>query len=93
MVNDFAPVALITEVPIVLVVRKDLPATTLREFVEYARANQAKMQDGSAVYLGGSVVLNAAIGTMSRTAARGRWCRISSRARGLRVRVDRQVGV
>ncbi len=46
--TDFAPVALIAETPQVLVVRKDLPAGDLREFIAYARANQARMQYGSA---------------------------------------------
>jgi tripartite-type tricarboxylate transporter receptor subunit TctC len=45
---DFAPVALIAETPQVLVVRKDLPAGDLREFIAYAKANQARMQYGSA---------------------------------------------
>jgi tripartite-type tricarboxylate transporter receptor subunit TctC len=44
---DFAPVALIVEQPIVLVVRKDLPVSNLQEFIAYAKANQAKMQYGS----------------------------------------------
>jgi tripartite-type tricarboxylate transporter receptor subunit TctC len=47
-VTDFAPVALIAESPIVLVARKDLPANNLQEFLAYAKANQAKMQYGSA---------------------------------------------
>ena len=46
--TDFTPVALLAEVPIVLTVRKDLPAKDFREFVAYAKANQAKMQFGSA---------------------------------------------
>lgn len=66
-VTDFTPVALVAEVPIVLFARKDLPANNLKEFVAYAKANQAKMQFGS----GGSgsashlacVVLNTAMGT------------------------------
>src|SRR4029077_6858599 len=44
----FTPVALIAEVPLLLVVRKDLPANNLKEFVAYAKANEAKMQYGSA---------------------------------------------
>ena len=44
---DFAPVALIAEVPHVLLARKDLPAGNLAEFIAYAKANQAKMQYGS----------------------------------------------
>jgi tripartite-type tricarboxylate transporter receptor subunit TctC len=46
--TDFAPVALIAEQPTVLVTRKDLPPNTLPEFIAYAKANQAKMQYGSA---------------------------------------------
>src|SRR5712691_11365589 len=46
--TDFTPVALIAEVPIALITRKDLPVNNLQEFVAYAKANQAKMQYGSA---------------------------------------------
>jgi tripartite-type tricarboxylate transporter receptor subunit TctC len=46
--TDFAPVALIAETPIVLIARKDLPANNLKEFIAYAKANQAKMSYGSA---------------------------------------------
>ncbi len=46
--TDFAPVALIAEQPTVLVTRKDLPPDTLPQFIAYAKANQAKMQFGSA---------------------------------------------
>ena len=66
-VTDFTPVALIAEVPIALIVRKDLPVKDLKEFVAYARANEGKMQfgsagAGSATHLG-CVVLNTAMGT------------------------------
>ncbi|HEY1473949.1 MAG TPA: tripartite tricarboxylate transporter substrate-binding protein [Pseudolabrys sp.] len=66
-VTDFTPVGLIAEVPIALLVRKDLPAKNLKEFVAYAKENQAKMQfgsagAGSATHLG-CVVLNTAMGT------------------------------
>jgi tripartite-type tricarboxylate transporter receptor subunit TctC len=66
-VTDFTPVGLVAEVPIALLVRKDLPAKDLKEFVAYAKANQAKMQfgsagAGSATHLG-CVVLNTAMGT------------------------------
>jgi tripartite-type tricarboxylate transporter receptor subunit TctC len=65
--TDFTPVGLIAEVPIVLITRKDLPAKNLKEFVAYAKANEAKMQfgsagAGSATHLG-CVVLNTAMGT------------------------------
>jgi tripartite-type tricarboxylate transporter receptor subunit TctC len=64
--TDFTPVALIAEVPIVLITRKDLPVSNLKEFVTYAKANQAKMQygsagAGSATHLG-CVLLNYLIG-------------------------------
>ena len=46
--KDFAPIALVSRQPIVLTVRKDLPADDLQAFIAYAKANQAKMQFGSA---------------------------------------------
>ena len=46
--TDFTPVALLAEVPILLIVRKDLPPKNFKEFVAYAKANQSKMQFGSA---------------------------------------------
>ena len=39
---------LIAETPQVLVARKDLPADKLPDFIAYAKANQARMQYGSA---------------------------------------------
>src|SRR5262249_42599099 len=45
--TDFAPVALVTQQPLLLLARKDLPASNLKEFVVYAKTNQAKMQYGS----------------------------------------------
>jgi tripartite-type tricarboxylate transporter receptor subunit TctC len=65
-VTDFTPVALLAEVPIVLITRKDLPVSNLNEFIAYAKANQAKMQygsagAGSATHLG-CVLLNHVIG-------------------------------
>ena len=65
-VEDFTPVALFAEQPMVLVVRKDFPATTLAEFIAYVKANAAKLQFGSAgtgttTHLG-CAQLNAAIG-------------------------------
>jgi tripartite-type tricarboxylate transporter receptor subunit TctC len=46
--SDFTPVTLVAEQPVVLIVRKDLPANSLQEFIVYARKQQAKMQYGSA---------------------------------------------
>jgi tripartite-type tricarboxylate transporter receptor subunit TctC len=64
--KDFQPVVLLGEVPLVLIVRNDLPVSNIKEFVEYAKKNQDKMQFassgvGAAVHLG-TVLLNSAIG-------------------------------
>src|SRR3954469_434449 len=64
--KDFQPVALLGEVPLVLIVRKDLPVNNIKEFVDYTKKNQEKMQFassgvGAAVHLG-TVLLNSAIG-------------------------------
>ena len=66
-ITDFTPVGLIADVPIVLIVNKDIPANNLKEFIAYAKANQDKMQygsagAGSATHLG-CVVLDTAMGT------------------------------
>jgi tripartite-type tricarboxylate transporter receptor subunit TctC len=65
--TDFTPVALIAEVPIVLIAKKDLPVSNLKEFVAYTKQNQDKMSfgsagAGSATHLG-CVVLDTAMGT------------------------------
>jgi tripartite-type tricarboxylate transporter receptor subunit TctC len=64
--TDFAPVILVAEAPLVLITRKDLPVNDLKEFIAYSKANQGKMQFGSAgagttTHIGG-VLLNQAIG-------------------------------
>ena len=64
---DFVPVALIAEIPLVLIARKDFPADTFDEFLAYAKANHAKMNYGSAgvgsaAHLG-CVMLDRAMGT------------------------------
>src|SRR5262245_61224269 len=45
--TDFAPVALIADVPLVLVVRRDLPVSDLRSFIAHAKARQSSMNFGS----------------------------------------------
>jgi tripartite-type tricarboxylate transporter receptor subunit TctC len=65
-VTDFTPVSLLAEVPIVLITRRDLPVKNLGDFIAYARANQSKMQygsagAGSATHLG-CVLLNHVVG-------------------------------
>jgi len=64
--SDFAPVAVMVENSKVLVARKDLPVDTLKDFIPYAKANQAKIQFGSAGAGSAThmacVLLNTAIG-------------------------------
>jgi tripartite-type tricarboxylate transporter receptor subunit TctC len=64
--TDFAPVGLIAEGPYILITRKDLPATDLKEFSAYVKANRSKMQFGSAGAGSGThitcLLLNSAIG-------------------------------
>jgi tripartite-type tricarboxylate transporter receptor subunit TctC len=75
-VTDFTPVILIANVPIVLETRKDLPVNSFKEFVAYAKENQAKMQfgsagAGSATHLG-CVLLNYVLGiTVTHVPYRG----------------------
>jgi tripartite-type tricarboxylate transporter receptor subunit TctC len=66
-VADFTPVGLVAEVPIVLIARKDLPVSNLKEFIVYAQKHQDAMSygsagPGSATHLA-CVVLDAAMGT------------------------------
>lgn len=67
VVTDFTPVAYLAETPIAIITRPDLPVNNFKEFVAYAKENQAKMQygsagAGSATHLA-CVVLNSAMGT------------------------------
>jgi tripartite-type tricarboxylate transporter receptor subunit TctC len=64
--TDFSPVALVADVGLVLLTRKDLPAKNLQEFITYAKANQGKMQfasggAGTSSHIG-CVLLNQTIG-------------------------------
>jgi tripartite-type tricarboxylate transporter receptor subunit TctC len=66
-VTDFEHVTMFSDSARVLIVRKDLAANSLAEFIAYAQANQAKMQYGSAGGGSGShvcaVMLDTAMGT------------------------------
>ena len=65
-VTDFTPVGLVTELPRILNVRKDLPATNLQEFLVWLKANENKAQFGSAGVGSGThlpcVLFNLAVG-------------------------------
>ena len=45
--KDFTPVSLVSQTPLVVVVKPSLPVKNLKEFVEYARANPGKLNFGS----------------------------------------------
>ncbi len=75
-VTDFTPVGLATESPRILIVRKDLPVSNLQQFIAYVKANQSKMQFGSAGVGSGThlpcVLLNTAMGvTVTHVPYRG----------------------
>lgn len=64
--EDFSPVALVAEQPLILVTRKDFPADNLQQFISYLKVNPDKLKFasggvGSATHLG-CVLLNSAIG-------------------------------
>ena len=65
-IKDFAPLALLSDEALVMVTRPDFPADDLRQFITYAKANQAKLHFSSSG-VGGSnhlacMLLNSAIG-------------------------------
>ena len=67
VLTDFTPVAYLAITPIAVITRPDLPVNNFKEFIAYAKANQAKMQygsagAGSATHLA-CVVLDSAMGT------------------------------
>jgi tripartite-type tricarboxylate transporter receptor subunit TctC len=64
--RDFEPVILVGETPLLLVTRKDFPASNLQEFIAYAKAHPGALKFGSAgvgsaIHLG-CVLFNAAAG-------------------------------
>ncbi len=65
-ISDFTPVGLVSESPRILIARKGLPVKDLKEFVAYVKANQSKMQFGSAGVGSGThlpcVLLNTVLG-------------------------------
>jgi len=47
-ISDFVPVGLAVMQPLILIARKDLPVSNMREFADYVKANGPKMQFASA---------------------------------------------
>ncbi|MBI5445611.1 MAG: tripartite tricarboxylate transporter substrate binding protein BugD [Deltaproteobacteria bacterium] len=63
-VNDFETIGLVTDVPMTLVARKDLPAKDLRELIEYVKKNKDKVTLanaglGAASHLCGTLFMSA----------------------------------
>jgi tripartite-type tricarboxylate transporter receptor subunit TctC len=74
--TDFTPVGLATESPRILIARKDFPAANLKDFIAYVKANQSRLQFGSAGVGSGThlpcVLLNTAMGvTVTHVPYRG----------------------
>src|SRR5271154_6905112 len=46
-VRDLAPVGIVSQIPQVVIVRKDLPVNTMSDFVSYAKAHPGKLNYGS----------------------------------------------
>ena len=67
-VTDFEPVVIVNHGIFLLLVRKELPVSTLAEFIAYAKVNQKKMQFGSAgagsINQMACVLLTIAMGTL-----------------------------
>jgi tripartite-type tricarboxylate transporter receptor subunit TctC len=47
-VKDFTPIGLTAGVPVLIVTKKELPASNLKEFVDYVRGNQDKVNEAHA---------------------------------------------
>jgi tripartite-type tricarboxylate transporter receptor subunit TctC len=63
---DFAPIGVVMENPLLITARKDFPATDLKEFVAYVRANAEKLNMGHAgvgsIMFSFGLLLNAVLG-------------------------------
>lgn len=46
--NDFSPIGMVADVPMVLVARKDFPAESLQGFIDYVKANPGKVNFANA---------------------------------------------
>ncbi len=74
--KDFAPIGLVAGTPIVIIAKKDFPAANLKEFVEYVKKNQDKVNEAHAgvgsVSFTTCTMLQSIIGTKTaRVAYRG----------------------
>lgn len=75
-VNDFAPIGLVTDVPMTLVAKHDMPAATLQELIAHLKANKAKVTYanagiGAASHLCGMLFMSAIETELTTVAYRG----------------------
>jgi tripartite-type tricarboxylate transporter receptor subunit TctC len=74
--KDFVPITDFFDSPLLLVVRKDFPANTLKELIEYGRKNQGKLNfgspgSGSALHVNGEAFARAIGVTMTHIPYKG----------------------
>ncbi len=74
--DDFAPVGLVTEVPMTLVAKKDFPAASLAELIDYVKANKdsvtyANAGVGAASHLCGMLFMSAIDTQLTTVAYKG----------------------
>jgi tripartite-type tricarboxylate transporter receptor subunit TctC len=65
--EDFAPIGQVASFPFVVATRKDFPASNLKEFMAYVKANDAKLNQGHAgvgsMFFTSCLLLNSLLGT------------------------------
>ncbi len=59
-IKDFQPISRLADIPNVMIINKDIPAKTLREFIAYAKANPGKLNyassgNGTILHLSGEL--------------------------------------
>src|SRR5436190_3867094 len=76
LVRDIAPIAAFNRVPNVMTVNKDVPATTVAEFIAYVKANPGKVNmassgNGTSVHLSGEMFMAMSCAKMQHVPYRG----------------------
>lgn len=65
--EDFAPIGQVASFPFVVATKKDFPANSLKEFIAYVKANDAKLNQGHAgvgsMFFTSCLMLNSLMGT------------------------------
>jgi tripartite-type tricarboxylate transporter receptor subunit TctC len=75
-VKDFQPISRLADIPNVMIINKDVPAKTLREFIAYAKANPGKLNyassgNGTILHLSGELFKQLAGVEMSHVPYKG----------------------